>query len=176
MVTIMTIEEKAKRYDEAINVAKDSFNYPDFPGFIRADVVFPELAESEDERIRKALVEMVHDTTGDSLWIDYNVHKEDAIAWLEKQGKQKPTWSEEDETMLCYIEGHLEYLKNDKGYSSSEDQIMLKRQLEWLKSLKDRYTWKPTTEQLRELRCVISGCSFETSILVELEENLKKLL
>ena len=30
-------------------------------------------------------------------------------------------------------------------------------------------------EQLRELHCVISGCSFETPILVELEEQLKKL-
>ena len=46
---------------------------------------FPELKESEDERIRKALIEMVHDTTGDELWVDYNVHKEDALAWLEKQ-------------------------------------------------------------------------------------------
>ena len=48
---------------------------------------FPELKEFEDEKVRKALIEMVHDTTGDSLWIDYNVHKSDAIAWLEKQGK-----------------------------------------------------------------------------------------
>lgn len=47
--------------------------------------IFDELKDSEDERIRKALLEMVHDTTGDSLWVDYNVHKEDAIAWLEKQ-------------------------------------------------------------------------------------------
>jgi hypothetical protein len=37
-------------------------------------------------------------------------------------------------------------------------------------------TWKPTEEQLRELRCVISGCSFETPILVQLENDLKKLL
>lgn len=43
---------------------------------------------SEDERIRKALLELVHDTTGDELWIDYNVHKEEAIAWLEKQGEK----------------------------------------------------------------------------------------
>lgn len=47
----------------------------------------PELKESEDEKIRKALLEMVHDTTGDELWVDYNVHKEEALAWLEKQGE-----------------------------------------------------------------------------------------
>ena len=53
----------------------------------KLEEIFPELAESEDERIRKALLEMVHDTKGDELWVDYNVHKEDALAWLEKQGE-----------------------------------------------------------------------------------------
>jgi hypothetical protein len=32
----------------------------------------------------------VHDTTGDELWVDYNVHKKEALAWLEKKGEQKP--------------------------------------------------------------------------------------
>lgn len=41
---------------------------------------------SEDEKVRKALLEMVHDTTGDELLVDYNVHKEEALAWLERQG------------------------------------------------------------------------------------------
>ena len=55
--------------------------------------LIPELAESEAERIRKALVKMVHDTTGDELWVDYNVDKEDAIAWLEKQ---RETYTKKD--------------------------------------------------------------------------------
>lgn len=42
---------------------------------------------SEDEKIRNALIELVHDTTGNSLWVYYNVHKKDALAWLEKQGE-----------------------------------------------------------------------------------------
>jgi hypothetical protein len=50
---------------------------------------FPELKEPEDEKVRKALIEMVHDTTGDELWVDYNVHKEEALAWLEKQAEIK---------------------------------------------------------------------------------------
>lgn len=48
---------------------------------------FPELRERDDEKIRKALIEMVHDR--DDLWIDYDIHKEEALAWLEKQGEQK---------------------------------------------------------------------------------------
>jgi len=47
---------------------------------------FPELRESDDEKIRKALIAMVHDR--DDLWIDYDIHKEEALAWLEKQGEQ----------------------------------------------------------------------------------------
>lgn len=49
------------------------------------DTIIPGLKGSKDEKVRKALIEMVHDTTGDELWGDYNVHKEDALAWLEKQ-------------------------------------------------------------------------------------------
>ena len=54
------------------------------------DTILGELKESKDEKARKALVEMVRDRTGDELWVDYNVHKEEALTWLEKQA-QKPT-------------------------------------------------------------------------------------
>ena len=62
-----------------------------FKATIEVDKIILTRAGGEDEKVRKALIEMVHDTTGDELWVDYNVHKEDALAWLEKQGEQKPT-------------------------------------------------------------------------------------
>ena len=46
---------------------------------------FPELKESEDEKIRKALIRF-HKSTID---VD-GIKGEDIIAWLEKQGEQKP--------------------------------------------------------------------------------------
>lgn len=78
-----------KKYNEALEKAKEVYNRKDATdgGKLILESIFPELKESEDERIRKALLEMVHDTTGDELWVDYNVHKEEALAWLEKQGK-----------------------------------------------------------------------------------------
>ncbi len=84
----MTLEEKARAYDEALERAKMFHSHMVSDG-IRCAVeeIFPELAESEDERIRKALIEMVHDTTCDELWVDYNIHKEEALAWLERQGE-----------------------------------------------------------------------------------------
>ena len=73
----LSIEEKAKAYDEAIKKAESLYKIsePMSGCNVILETIFPELKESEDERIRKALIEMVHDTTGDSLWVDYNVHK-----------------------------------------------------------------------------------------------------
>ena len=87
----LTIKEKAKRYDKAIEIAKSKIKY-DRDHILNEDdiiAIFPELKKSEDEIIKKALLEMVNDTKCDDLWINYNVHKGDAIAWLEKQNKQK---------------------------------------------------------------------------------------
>ena len=87
--------------------------------------------------------------------------------------EQKPAWSEEDDKMLHTI------IADFKGFSHSNTSTLeshFNECITWLKSLKPQNRWKPTKQQLSELRCVISGCSFETSVLVELEKNLKKLL
>ena len=76
----MTEKEKAKAYDEAIERAKKSY------GNRIAEEIFPELKESEYERIRKAIIEFFEsedDNTTYSL-----VRKKDIIAWLKKQGKK----------------------------------------------------------------------------------------
>lgn len=73
----MTQEEKAKRYDEAIQRAGQFMKTPylensdDVVGFI-----FPELKDSEDERIRKSLIDMLKND---------EKHYLKEIAWLEKQ-------------------------------------------------------------------------------------------
>ena len=94
----LSIEEKAKRYDEAIKKAESKIKNNKDHVLYEDDIIeiFPELMENGSEKIRKALLKFVHDTTGDDLWIYYDVHKEDALAWLEKQGEQKPTESQKD--------------------------------------------------------------------------------
>ena len=91
--------------------------------------LIPELAESEAELIRKALVEMVHDTTGDELWVDYNVDKEDAIAWLEKQ-RETYTKKDVDNAWLkgiCDAKRELEKQGEQKQKEYSLEELDLKK-------------------------------------------------
>ena len=91
----LTIEQKAKRYDEAIresgkiiDFCTGGANIPECVS-VKATIehIFPELTESEDEKIRKAIIEFFElqdDNTTYSL-----IPKKDIIAWLEKQRGQK---------------------------------------------------------------------------------------
>ena len=75
----MTPEQKAKAYDEALEKARK--HYGETPNNVyRAmlESLFPELKESEDERIRKSLIDMLKND---------EKHYLKEIAWLEKIGK-----------------------------------------------------------------------------------------
>ena len=146
----MDYENLYKNALERARVWKEKSGMPaDKQGIL--DDIFPELAESEDEKVRKALIEMVHDATGDSLWVAYNVHKEEALAWLEKQGEQKSIeWGEDDEEMLRSIIATCELAEADRD--SSPARHLLEMQLNWLKSLKPQSHWKPSDEQMDALK------------------------
>ena len=81
----MTQEQKAKAYDEAIKRLEDIETGKCQKTFMFTeglfDYIFPELKESEGERIRKELIEFVKSRGG---------FKQEYIAWLEAQGEQKP--------------------------------------------------------------------------------------
>ena len=98
----MTPEQKAKRFDEALERAriwKDKSGMPkDRQGIL--DDIFPELKESEDEKIRKELIDYHRSMAAQA---DDYVH-EAWIAWLEKQGKQSSCESDKEEMMfMCMI-------------------------------------------------------------------------
>ena len=54
---------------------------------MEAEGVFPELAESEDERIKRRIYNYINVTLDDNE----SIEKEKWLAWLEKQGEKKPT-------------------------------------------------------------------------------------
>lgn len=101
-----------------------------------ADEFFAEFEGSKDEEIRKALLEMVHDTTGDELWIDYNVHKENALAWLEKQGENSVRWNENTDDNKPQ-KHHSVLMKTTHGIAEGEWQGEKWIQYRWSSSIKD---------------------------------------
>lgn len=93
--------------------------------------IFPELAESDDERIIKALVEVVSDYPELDLVDKYGVDLDKILKWLEKQGEPKPKWTEEDEENFRDIIGAIHTV----AYQTTEDE---ESRIDWIKSLKQR--------------------------------------
>ena len=83
----LSIEEKARRYDEALKVLHkyDGANIM-FSQSLKEEM-FPELKESEDERISGNIIATIHLYYGEPL----EDEAKEMIAWLEKQGEQKPS-------------------------------------------------------------------------------------
>ena len=93
----MSIKEKAKAYDEAFEKAKKKYNSKYHPSegpsgvyLNNADLedIFPELKESEDERITRAINNMLP-FIPDEAYANNGVTKEGVLNWLEKQKEQK---------------------------------------------------------------------------------------
>lgn len=177
----MDYKEKYDKLVEAVKVLQET-NPSDegIQNWVNDNV--PELAESEDERIRKEFCK--------DIWTfipNEKAHK--YISWLEKQGEQKsideltqqeamdiavakcfnegeqkladvrttgywhvedveqkPAWSEEDETGWTNT---MIMIKECATNHYTKDNIKLV--IDWLKSLKYRYTWKPSDEQIKIL-------------------------
>lgn len=122
----LSIEEKAKAYDEAIKRAKTLYdnNQPISGSNVIINNIFPELKESEDERIRKEIYWFFTqpDTVCDERW----------IAWLEKQKAVDVLDAEEREfadNVNSYRKDMDEFYK--KGYDAgreAEKQYWLEKQ------------------------------------------------
>ena len=151
----MTEKEKAKAYDEALERAKKLY------GKGITEEIFPELNESEDERIKKAIIEFFEsedDNTTYSL-----VRKKDIIAWLERQGKEEyglKSFKDEDvRKFMQYIEKQAkayEFNLPNRSYDiyafakdllvwlekQSEQESSLINERVWLYLISDVLTWK----------------------------------
>lgn len=107
-----TIEEKAKAYDEALKRAKQKID----AGFLTEDdlsYIFPQLCESESERIIKTLQEYVKNRN----WPLNGPTQDKMLAWLEKQkyDRMKPIYDARES-----FESALEKAWNDyhNGYEN----------------------------------------------------------
>ena len=97
----MTIEEKAKAYDETVDKLKIlKWAHRFSPVSDTIDELFPELAVSKDEKIRKSLIEGFEQYDPDEYWRDI-VPVKDILEWLKKQ-EQIPV-DTEDRDLWEYI-------------------------------------------------------------------------
>lgn len=132
-----------KAYKEALERAKSKIENDKGHVLYEDDIkeIFPELAESEGEQIRKNLIcffKKEYGTNSNARFAGIEV--KDIIAWLEKQDEQKSFWNERDEknlnTIINVIHGgtHLAY----------------ENEIDWLKSIKDRVQPQPKQEWREE--------------------------
>jgi hypothetical protein len=91
----MTTEEKAKAYDEVLERVKPLYEWAkkdDNPMWSTYEYLFPQLAESENERIRKELVaffiEVRNRNRDEGYW--HGLKVADILFYLERQKEQKP--------------------------------------------------------------------------------------
>ena len=228
------MENYEEKYKNALSQAKQAINnIPDKSLAEWLQNIFPELQESEDEGIRKSLIghlkECRKNTRSEIMPGEYAKW----IAWLEKQGEQKPTnkevkqikenlikylqqqrdasdfggdvvtfqtwidllstnlnqissveqkpiWSEEDDKKR---KGLIKGLEDRMGFGWACDPFSREEYIDWLKSLKERYTWKPSEEQIKALHCFLEhGCaapdreaSIAEKVLETLYRDLEKL-
>ena len=112
----MTENEKAKAYDKAIERAKKLYDN----GI--TEEIFPELKESDDERIRRWIIDdirynMNNEPLNNS---EYKKKAEKAIAWLEKQGEQnlpsanERAWLHLVSDVLTWKDGIGQYLDDTR--------------------------------------------------------------
>lgn len=95
-----------EKYEKALGWMRDV--YPTLTGATKEDAehYFPELAESEDERIRKAIIDEFQ-RRGQGSFAGYPMP--DILAWLEKQKEQKPVdFPTTDKEVKEFLETHSE--------------------------------------------------------------------
>ena len=116
-----------KAYKDALERARVAYKDEDRHLKATLERIFPELQESEDERIRKELIEHFR-------WnaqILNNFDNRDVITWLEKQ-QNKAVYTDNDRIMVSSLIRDVDQITyiNEEGKN---------KRLEWLNSLKQRF-------------------------------------
>ena len=128
----LTIEEKAKAYDEALerarNLHKDAIDMGENIRAKQCEIIFPELRESKDDRIMRVIRGWIY--TRPASFFDNGISKEEILAWLEKQGEQKPanSYCQENcrgfqETGKCFADGDCKAKREAESNDKNEPKF-----------------------------------------------------
>lgn len=152
-----------KAYKEALERAKTY--HTNKSGASLVEYIFPELKESEDEKIINRIKSAV-----EAYWSDEPL--DEILRWLEKQ---KPEWSEEDKEMLSACIRIFERIGDGDLIKGNKDDA--NKYISFLKFLRPQKHWKPSEEHLKALMDSIQGlyaCKYK-NLLFDIYEQLKAL-
>lgn len=126
----MTTEQKAKAYDEALKRAEAAIDIAADKDLVKgvAITIFPELKESDDERIKKAILSALRGGIDTEKYLEkHGTNYGEVETWLEKQKEPDRIWTEEDDAKVKVMckEGDLK-----------------PSEIAWLKELKNRIVKK----------------------------------
>ena len=138
------------------------------------DTIIPELTESEDERIRKAIMVYID-------WLDgkkdcqpkgaYSIR--DMLTYLEKQKEQKPAeWSEFDKGVLKDAICAADILGNDESFNKGNPNLAKAFRIakDWLRELPERFNLQPKQEWSEE-----DEQNYQSIRAILLEDTTKKI-
>lgn len=177
----LTIEEKAKAFDEALSKAKQVYKTPYTAHWdVMKELIehlFPELKESEDERVKNKLIKFFKGYSPDEEWWG-NITQEDILVWLEKQGKPMEINPTEFDTRLQALIGKFDSLPKEELIGSLSF---------WLNVVQNDGTYKPDEEKQNEQKSdnkpkfhegdwVVFNNRYDSVYQVEKIENYKYIL
>lgn len=143
----MTQEQKAKAYDEALERMKSWVRGEHPECFTEAqktaEFIFPELKESEDERIRKDIIEMLRNWAS----VHYITKEQfsERMAWLEKQGEKKSADKVEPEfhegEWVVYNHDICQIVKREEGCNKLVTVFGIEKELVNERNLSTAHLW-----------------------------------
>ena len=171
------MEDYKKKYEDALAVAKTVMNNAyEQETKTACTEIFPELKDSEDERVRRIITETIFCTYGDSqeyldvidwlkkqkeqptdeemlrtLHLEYEKGVADTIAKYEQKEQKPAEWSEEDEKPFNDVLSGLKYayedLRNNKSFDSAKD---IKEAFDWMQARVKYFRPQPKVEWSEE--------------------------
>ena len=132
----MTEKEKAEAYDKALERARAINNGKDVDvesGTTICEYIFPELKESEDEKIRKEIISILRN----AYWTSNRNRFNELVAWLEKQKDKDKLIQELGEYKVKYTQEVLEKYIN--SMSNKDDERLRKNCIHFLELQKQHH-------------------------------------
>lgn len=159
-------------HNEILKHVKALYEYNQTSDKLKNELViaFPELREFEDEDMIRYIGNAITCRESAKYLEEKGIDMIKAHRWLESF---KQEWSEVDEKIVTGIINDIQERLED--YPTEQLAERYFKEIKWLKSLKERYGWKPSDGQLHDLKRAIDSFTFEPDYLEELYEDLKKL-